>query len=485
MKEKIQISKETHELLVEAGKGHWTRPRPDLVYAKGKGTLQTHWLTVYHKKANSVSESSATLVEVDSEHDSQGDKLPHSSTDKAAERRRLALNIEKTDRLIDWIVDLMKDQLTRLRAQRGLEETTYEPLYERSEGAICLDEVADIIPLSRHGECKKRRDSIHGPPLNADVQAQLRQYVAIIASTYRSNAFHSFEHACHVTMALSKYIKRITATAEEAKNEKKSAAAGMMYDYTRGIHSDPLTVLAILFSALIHDADHRGISNAQLRVEEPEMASFYDNTSIAEQNSLDIAWDLLMTNQFSALQRSLFTSAIELQRFRQVLVNAVLATDLFDKDINNRRQHRWSQAFSEESASKGDEVSDLRATLIIEYLIQASDVSHTMQHWNVYRKWNQRLFHEMYVAYTAGRSDKDPSSFWYHGELGFFDNYVIPLAKKLKECGAFGVSSDECLLYAMRNRSEWEIHGPELIAEMVQELHLMKHHEDLDASFRE
>jgi len=91
----------------------------------------------------------------------------------------------------------------------------------------------------------------------------------------------------------------------------------------------------------------------------------------------------------------------------------------------------------------------------------------------------------MYVAYTAGRSDKDPSSFWYHGELGFFDNYVIPLAKKLKECGAFGVSSDECLLYAMRNRSEWEIHGPELIAEMVQELHLMKHHEDLDASFRE
>jgi hypothetical protein len=25
------------------------------------------------------------------------------------------------------------------------------------------------------------------------------------------------------------------------------------------------------------------------------------------------------------------------------------------------------------------------------------------------------------------------------GEIGFFDFYVIPLAKKLKECGVFGV----------------------------------------------
>jgi hypothetical protein len=35
----------------------------------------------------------------------------------------------------------------------------------------------------------------------------------------------------------------------------------------------------------------------------------------------------------------------------------------------------------------------------------------------------------------------DPSTFWYQGELGFFDNYIIPLAKKLKECNVFGVSS--------------------------------------------
>ena len=45
------------------------------------------------------------------------------------------------------------------------------------------------------------------------------------------------------------------------------------------------------------------------------------------------------------------------------------------------------------------------------------------------------------------------------GEIGFFDFYIIPLARKLKECGVFGVSSDEYLQYALENRREWEIKG--------------------------
>jgi hypothetical protein len=93
---------------------------------------------------------------------------------------------------------------------------------------------------------------------------------------------------------------------------------------------------------------------------------------------------------------------------------------------------------------------------------------------HIYQKWNQRLFYEMYSAYRAGRADNDPSVAWYEGELWFYDNYVvsepklslrlslpsacanqkrpsqfnslnhgsfqIPLAKKLKECGVFGVA---------------------------------------------
>ena len=56
---------------------------------------------------------------------------------------------------------------------------------------------------------------------------------------------------------------------------------------------------------------------------------------------------------------------------------------------------------------------------------------------------------------------------YFKGELGFFDFYIIPLAKKLKECGVFGVSSDEYLTYATQNRNEWERKGQGVVQELI------------------
>jgi hypothetical protein len=84
------------------------------------------------------------------------------------------------------------------------------------------------------------------------------------------------------------------------------------------------------------------------------------------------------------------------------------------------------------------------------------------------QKWNERLFQEMYFAYLRNRSKKDPSVGWYDGEIWFFDNYVIPLAYKLKECGVFGVSGDEYLGYAVQNRSEWGEKGRASVDAMKQ-----------------
>ena len=132
-----------------------------------------------------------------------------------------------------------------------------------------------------------------------------------------------------------------------------------------------------------------------------------------------------------------------------------MATDIVDKELKALRNARWENAFAEADGSVAESKTDQvnrKATIVIEHLIQASDVAHTMQHWHIYRKWNERFFHEMYDAYRNGRADKDPVDFWYKGELGFFDFYIIPLAKKLKDCGVFGVSSDEYLNYAEKNR---------------------------------
>ena len=161
----------------------------------------------------------------------------------------------------------------------------------------------------------------------------------------------------------------------------------------------------------------------------------------------------------------------------QLVVNCVMATDICDKQLKDLRNKRWERAFAGDTASQLDLLAEQdpanaeedinrKATIVIEHLLQASDVSHTMQHWHVFRKWNENLFMEMYVAYRQGRAEKDPSLFWAKGEIGFFDFYVIPLAKKLKECGVFGVSSDEYLNYAESNRNEWAVRGEEVVAEL-------------------
>jgi hypothetical protein len=91
----------------------------------------------------------------------------------------------------------------------------------------------------------------------------------------------------------------------------------------------------------------------------------------------------------------------------------------------------------------------------MEPLIQASDVAHIMQHWLVYINYNEQLFKELYLAYKPGRGENGCN-----GERWFYDNYIIPLAEKLRQCGAFGVSSDTLLDYAT-NRKEWELNGGE------------------------
>jgi len=70
--------------------------------------------------------------------------------------------------------------------------------------------------------------------------------------------------------------------------------------------------------------------------------------------------------------------------------------------------------------------------------------------------------------YLAGRLEKDPSVGWYEGEIGFFDFYIIPLARKLETCGIFGVSSSEYLGYAENNRMEWVTKGTELVEGYLQ-----------------
>jgi 3'5'-cyclic nucleotide phosphodiesterase len=284
---------------------------------------------------------------------------------------------------------------------------------------------------------------------------------------YRNNPFHNFEHAGHVTMSVSKLLARIVAPDNPIHEGKVYDPRLSVEDRTYGITSDKLKQFTIVFCGLIHDVDHQGVPNFVLAKEDERLNSIYKGQAIAEQNSVEMAWDILMSPEYEKLRDCIYTTTLELRRFRQLIVNTIVATDIFDKNLAEHRRARWDRAFSNTAQEiKSLEDVSRKSSVVVEHIIQASDVAHTMQHWQIYQKFNKRLFYEMDKAFKEGRTDKDPSEGWYLAELGFFDNYIIPLAKKLKDCGVFGVSSDEYLNYALQNRLEWSNKGQGIVRGM-------------------
>uniref|UniRef100_A0A7S3P462 PDEase domain-containing protein n=2 Tax=Amphora coffeiformis TaxID=265554 RepID=A0A7S3P462_9STRA len=129
-------------------------------------------------------------------------------------------------------------------------------------------------------------------------------------------------------MSVVKLMSNIIAPQDvDYKGAKtQDDVAVTLHDHTYGITSDPLTQFACIFSALVHDADHPGVPNSQLVKERTQEALVYENRSVAEQNSLDLSWSLLMDDRYTDLRNTICATHDEFDRFRQLTVNLVLAT---------------------------------------------------------------------------------------------------------------------------------------------------------------
>jgi 3'5'-cyclic nucleotide phosphodiesterase len=66
---------------------------------------------------------------------------------------------------------------------------------------------------------------------------------------------------------------------------------------------------------------HVGVPNTQLVKEDSHVSSIYRNQSVAEQNSVDLAWALLMEDNFKELRNVIYATEEERMRFRQLVVN--------------------------------------------------------------------------------------------------------------------------------------------------------------------
>jgi 3'5'-cyclic nucleotide phosphodiesterase len=341
---------------------------------------------------------------------------------------KAALLDPKTKRLVEWNADILLRLLRQVTANRqsvGVPSDSIDDMKVAEDnlikrGGIVFDELADTISLPAYDSRAHKQDagSIH---VDQAVASQLRHYVASIASMYRTeNKFHNFEHCSHVTMSVNKLLNRIIG---KQKGEKGGEEEYVSY----GILNDPVTQFAVVLSALVHDvgmsfqplvsislscpvlsrtsfchtvSDHYGVPNAQLVNEGASIAEKYRGKSVLEQNSVDVAWELLMDDSYTDLRRAIYCNKEELKRFRQIVVATVMATDIADAELKNQRNERWAKVFDgrDSDCSSEKEAADRKAIIVIEHIIQASDVAHTMQHWHIYRKWVRLASHALQRA---------------------------------------------------------------------------------------
>ena len=446
----IQLSNYTAEELKKWKRSKWIKPRRESVEVKGKGEMQTYWLETKDestkRKSKSINSSKSAGVEmapvIEESESFEVDGWDDDDEDDEVdfEDEGLMKEMTKTERLVEWNVEVLSQLLKQIMAARtrSSQEAYLKPIEEELKGGRncsttnVLGEFEEIIdmPLYRSEDLQKRREPA-SVQLSPEAVSQLRSFLSLVAAMYRPNPFHNFEHACHVTSSVRKLLTRIVNADDGGNHLSSNTEKQEIVDlagHSYGIASDPLTQFAVVFSAIIHDADHPGVPNATLVKEQTSTAKLYKK-SIAEQNSVDLVWALLMSDRFSELRACIYSNEEELRRFRQLVVNIVLATDIVDKELQSLRKDRWAAAFAEDRLYSDPELDmNRKATIVLEHLIQASDVSHTMQHWNIYKKWNEHFFFELYGNYKAGRSESDPSIGWYKGEIGFFDFYIIPVS---------------------------------------------------------
>jgi len=176
VRDRIQCSKATADLLIKDGKGHWIKPRSDSVLAKGKGVLTTFWISPYARRQGSASSSQTGGSEM----------YPRfMDFDSAC--------LVKQERLVEWIRELLLEHLRAILAKRfrspGGHKKPGKVTYKQANGTTALDEVAEVICLPQF-DPNLAEDCGENIEISEMVNAQLREFITAIANMYHPNPFH-------------------------------------------------------------------------------------------------------------------------------------------------------------------------------------------------------------------------------------------------------------------------------------------------------
>jgi hypothetical protein len=78
--------------------------------------------------------------------------------------------------------------------------------------------------------------------------------------------------------------------------------------------------------------------------ESRKIATFYQGKSVAEQNTVNLTWDLFARRQLQSPANRHFSTDVENAQFQYLVVNSVMSTDMMNPDLEAVRNARWEKA---------------------------------------------------------------------------------------------------------------------------------------------
>jgi hypothetical protein len=430
-------------------------------------------------------------------------------------------------------------------------------------------------------------NSLWPESLTEEIVGELKEYIKTILVGYNPLPYHSFKHAYHVTISTNKLVDMIV---HQHPNEKLAQ--------TFGFRDDPLMQFCMIFSAIVHDVDHRGLPNRQLALEDEDLAMKYNDQSIAENNSLYIAFLELRKQKYDTLRKIIFPQRKDYRRFRMAAINLVLSTDIASPERTQLGKSKWKEAFGdpyetverklmkeaqkrasiespaqllkdfqvvkssdddsvsvtshssdddtngknkdrrkrlEKDGSKAltgkalkyhrrlsqagtsigstpprssrlgfrrsmdlsgefieaysdekrvsascdnntqirsvlsppEKIDDLRESVIMETILKSADVAHNLQGFDQMAKWSSCLYLELRKAFVEKKGE-DPMNGWFDNQTGFLDFYILPMARKLDDAGAFGDTRGSVFVSTVeQNRKRWVEEGMNVTMEII------------------
>ena len=245
-------------------------------------------------------------------------------------------------------------------------------------------------------------------------------YFVAIENAYNPRDQVSYHNAIHAVDVVQTVFAMVNQDAENL----------------RKINS--LTLLALFFSAAIHDVGHPGVNNAHLIITGDDLALQYNDRSVLENFHISRAFSILFSSPSMDLLKNLrsldvINKSNLCKDFRNLAIEMVLATDLSHHFQTQARFRARLAARGKENSLDFQDLADI--SIMCSILLHAADISNVAKSWTVYEPWIDLLFTEFFaqgdrekkLGYpVASFMDRDVS-IPEKAQSAFITNIVLPL----------------------------------------------------------